>query len=102
LGLGRTLGSWRFAPESLLASPTHEHSWILAHATSVPINDRAIAFLFPGYVPLVLAVIALVPIGRHYVKATVSFALVVAIALWFCVGPPWSVWPLVYWLPGFN
>jgi hypothetical protein len=102
LGLRRTLGSWRFAPESLLASPTHVHSWILAHATSVPINDRAIAFLFPGYVPLVLAVIALVPIGRHYVKATVSFALVVAIALWFCVGPPWSVWPLVYWLPGFN
>jgi len=102
IGLRRTIGTWTPMNENFLASPTHVHSWILTHAISIPINERANAFLFPGYLPLVLGIVALVPITSQFRRATAMFALVVCIALWFCIGPPMSIWPWVYWLPGFN
>jgi hypothetical protein len=98
----RAIGNWRPASVNFLASPTHVHRWILAHLTSARINERANAFLFPGYIPLFLAMVALLPIRTEHRRAIVSFALVVAIAIWFCLGPPLGIWPLVYSWPGLN
>jgi hypothetical protein len=33
---------------------------------------------------------------------TVFYALLVALSVWLAIGPPFSLWPFVYWMPGFN
>lgn len=61
MGLARTLDNWVVTPASFLASPSHVHTWILARLGLVHVNDAAAAFLFPGWLPLVLAGAALIP-----------------------------------------
>jgi hypothetical protein len=53
--------TWAVSAVSFLASPTHVHEFILSQVTDRRINDEAFAYLFPGYLPLILAVVALVP-----------------------------------------
>ena len=53
--------TWAVSAMSFLASPTHVHEFILSHVTDRRINDEAWAYLFPGYVPLILAIAALIP-----------------------------------------
>ena len=65
MGLVRTLENWAPAPESFLASPTHVHAWLIARLWDAPINERASAFLFPGYIPLLLAALALATLRSH-------------------------------------
>ncbi len=57
IGLRRGLGTWRTAPESFLASPTHLHMWLRPMLTDRDVLAEATAILFVGYVPLALAVI---------------------------------------------
>jgi hypothetical protein len=57
---GSTLGNWRTTPESFLASPTHLHTWIRPLVTGVDVNAAASAWIFPGYLPIALALLALV------------------------------------------
>jgi hypothetical protein len=57
---GSTLGNWRTAPESFLASPTPLHTLIRPFITNIDVNAAATAWLFPGYVPLALALVAIV------------------------------------------
>jgi hypothetical protein len=57
---GSTLGNWRTAPESFLASPTPLHTLIRPFITNIDVNAAATAWLFPGYVPLALALAAIV------------------------------------------
>jgi len=103
MGLVRTLEDWIPARESFLASPTHLHTWLLARLFETPINERASAFLFPGYVPIVLAAVAVVMARRSaHRSAVVLYAAIALIAIVFSAGPPLSVWPYVYWLPGLN
>ena len=56
---GSTLGYWHTTPESFLASPTHLHQAIRPLITGTDVNANASAWLFPGYVPLLLAAVAL-------------------------------------------
>src|SRR5205085_11462674 len=56
---GSTLGYWHTTPESFLASPTRVHQLIRPLVTSSDVNAAASAWLFPGYVPLLLAAVAL-------------------------------------------
>jgi hypothetical protein len=103
MGLVRTLEDWIPARESFLASPTHLHAWLLARLFDTPLNERASAFLFPGYVPIVLAAVAVVTMRRSaHRSAVVLYAAIALIAIAFSAGPPLSVWPYVYWLPGLN
>jgi hypothetical protein len=53
--------TWAVSAASFLASPTHVHEFILSHVTDRRINDEAWAYLFPGYLPLILAIAAVIP-----------------------------------------
>jgi hypothetical protein len=111
MGLVRTLENWIPARESFLASPTHAHTWVMSQLTATPVNERASAFLFPGYLPIVLAALALWSIrstpfdsadlaqGRRHV---VLYAAITLAALLFSIGPPLSIWPYVYSWPVLN
>lgn len=104
MGLVRTLENWIPAAESFLASPTHLHAWLLDRLFATPINERASAFLFPGYLPIALALIALGTVIRTRAvrAAAVLYAAVAVVAVSLSAGPPIGVWPYVYWLPGLN
>ncbi len=65
MGLRRGLFDWAAAPESFLASPSSLHAWLLSFFPAAHINEKASAFLFPGYLPLVLASIAIISIWRR-------------------------------------
>lgn len=200
MGLRRGLYDWAATPESYLASPSTFHAWVLS-LSDARINENATAFLFPGYLPLVLTAVAVggvltnrlwrfrleppagvwsrlavvlnafvgfsfgfavlvailgrirlrfgdvivlsareplraVLIGvvalllrlaivqkapvtvlrrirrslyrfRHWRKdrhrdAAAQYALVALVSFGLAAGPPLSLWPLVYWLPGLN
>jgi hypothetical protein len=57
--------TWSVSAVSFLASPTHVHEFLLSRFTSRRINDEAWAYLFPGYLPLLLAAVALIPLRRE-------------------------------------
>jgi hypothetical protein len=104
MGLKRSLVNWAPTPESFLASPTHLHAWVLGHIAP-QVLSKASGFLFPGYLPLVLAIAALWPLRhvdalpRHVRLFYLAFTLFCVL---LAVGPPFGLWPFVYWLPGFN
>ena len=103
LGLRRSLENWAPAAVSFLASPTLLHGWMLSRVTTAKVNATASAFMFPGYLPLLLGVAAFLP-GTSTVKRrdVVFFGALTALAVLLASGPPLGLWPLVYWLPGFN
>jgi hypothetical protein len=121
-GLRRALLGWSIRWSSFLASPSHVDAWVLSLFPAAQINETAGAYLFPGILPILLACAA---IGwrRTSVRAaaagvtnpdggrslvftrppdTIYAALLTGIAVWLSVGSPVGIWPLVYWLPGFN
>ena len=103
MGLVRQLVDWVPTRESFLASPTHAHSWVISQVADTTINQRANAFLFPGYVPIVLAVVALFAIrSSAYRRNVVLYAAIVLVALLLVVGPPLGIWPYVHWWPVLN
>ena len=108
MGLIRTLDDWAVPAVSFLASPSAVHQAVLSQFTSVArINETAHAFLFPGYLPPLLAVIAIAVAGRRLVKdratdPTLFYALLLLLTILLSIGPPLGIWPLVHWLPGFN
>jgi hypothetical protein len=61
MGLTRAVDEWLTVPSSFLASPAHLHEFVLSALSADTINNTANAYLFPGYLPLVLAAAALVP-----------------------------------------
>ncbi len=58
LGLRRTLVDWAPTPQSFLASPSVVHTWLAGWLPGAHPHDAASAFLFPGLVPLALALLA--------------------------------------------
>ena len=103
MGLKRTLDNWSVSWASFAASPTHVHAWILSLIPSARINERAETFLFPGYLPILLALVAVYTWRRARLRHTVIFyALLTLAAVWLSVGSPVGLWPWVYWLPGMN
>jgi hypothetical protein len=105
MGLRRGLENWAPTAHSFLASPTHVQTWLLSLVPSWRITDRATAILFPGFLPLVLACLAFL---RRPGQTTggrdpaVFYALLTLIALLLVAGPPFGIWPWVYWLPGMS
>ncbi|MEW5981225.1 MAG: hypothetical protein AB1806_02515 [Acidobacteriota bacterium] len=56
MGLRRTLENWAIDPASFLAAPTHVQTWVVSwFSQQSRLIVDAQAFLFPGYVPLLLA-----------------------------------------------
>jgi hypothetical protein len=107
MGFRRTLENWSVSTTSFFASPSHVHVWLLSLIPQSRINETADAYLFPGYLPIVLALVAIAGRGAMPHDAprggrTGFFVLLTLIAVWLSVGPPIGIWPFVYWLPGFN
>ena len=103
MGLRRALEDWAVNWPSFIASPTTFHAWMLKRLSLDHLTAAAQAFLFPGYLPIVLALLAIGWRRGSLSRRNVwLFALIGAAAAIFSIGPPLSVWPLVYWLPGLN
>ncbi len=64
MGLRRPLENWGVPATSFLASPTWLHAYLQSFFPFGPVNDNASAFLFPGYLPIALAVAGLILAAR--------------------------------------
>src|SRR5262249_14109148 len=89
--------------------PSHVHQWLLSLIPHARINETADAYLFPGFLPIALAVVGVFGLakrGRHgrdqSRRVVLFYALLTIVSVWLTVGPPVGLWPLVYWLPGLN
>lgn len=112
VGLDRTADVWAVTPESFVASPTHVHQWLLRWITDRPVNELANAFLFPGYLAVGLAVVAVWPQARSADAADVDvtvrrraawgYALLGLVSVLLFVDGPLALWPWVRAWPGFS
>lgn len=110
VGLDRTFDPWTVTPESFLASPSRLHQWLLPLITDRPVNELANTFLFPGYLAVVLALVALWPqraAGLDSEAATRrrhawGYALLGVVSILFFVDGPLALWPWVRGWPGFS
>ena len=59
MGLRRSLQDWAPSLESFFAAPTHFQRWVLSWMPGLHVNENASAYLFPGYLPLLLAGVAI-------------------------------------------
>jgi hypothetical protein len=59
VGLKRGLGSWESNYSSFLASPSYVHQFLLSLVTKIDVNATAGSYLFPGYLAIGLAVVAI-------------------------------------------
>ena len=95
--------------ESFLASPSRVHEYLQGVVLGRTINDEAVAFLFPGILALLLAVIALVTwrprsaqAGCEPTRDTGFSRCSPLVSTLMFVTWPIEIWRYVYWLPGFN
>lgn len=108
MGLRRSLENWAVTPGSFLAAPTHLQAALLSLLPGPGLLDTASAYLFPGFLPLLLAAAALGAVfakrpGRVLPPRTILFyAALFGLGAWLSIGPPLGIWPLVYWLPGMS
>jgi hypothetical protein len=110
MGLRRTLDDWAINWGSFLASPAHLPTFLLSLVSHADVNDHAGAYLFPGYLPLILAAAAVLlwrrPAPDNNASprgaTTAFYGLLTLVSVWLSVGPPVGLWPLVYWWPGMN
>ena len=102
MGLRRTLENWAPTPQSFLASPAHVSHRLNSWLAGVDVNADATAFMFPGYIPVLLGLVALAAAWRTYGRAMLPHAAITVVALLLSAGPPLGLWPYVYWLPGLN
>ena len=90
-------------PESFVASPTALHTYLNGILRAGPhVNDTASAFLFPGYVPILLALAALLwfrrpgadasarPAGRPWSWAGVALEVAALVALGIAAFVTWT------------
>ncbi len=104
LGLQRSLENFDPVPVSFLASPTTVHSFLLSLLPGTPVNEAANGFLFPGYVPLVFAAVAILA-GRGFrgdKRTLVFYSLLTMLCLWLSAGTPLKLWSWVNGLPGLS
>ncbi len=66
VGLRRGLGGWGVDPASFIASPSHLQRFVLSAFGAEGVYQAANAFLFPGYLPLLLAAAALLLRRRSF------------------------------------
>lgn len=110
-GLMRTLDGWRTSTASFLASPSYVHTWI-AQAFPESWRTGPDAYLFPGYLPLLLPLAGLLAWLRTRRGDTTSRPLRHNNALFYTalgggcfallLGPPYGVWQWVYDWPILN
>ncbi len=89
---------------SFLASPSQLHTLVAAGVLGRTPNEDANAFLFPGVLVLMLAVVAIVTWRRRPLRSDPLwfFAVLAVISTLMFVTWPIELWRHLYWLPGFN
>lgn len=110
-GLARTLAGWRTPLSNFFASPSHVHQWI-AQWFPASLREDPDAFLFPGYLPLLLVLGGLVMwlvtrpdrprTAALRTNSALFYALLAAGCFWLLLGPPYGVWQWVYDWPVLN
>jgi hypothetical protein len=65
MGFHRTFEPWQPTPGSFLAAPVHLQHWLFSWFPGADPSATATAYLFPGYVPLLLAAVAVVDFVRR-------------------------------------
>lgn len=104
MGLRRTLDDWTVTPASYLASPSHVHQYLLSLFSDVKFHEQASAYLFPGILPVVLAVVAFVPgrDERSHQRCLIFYGLLAVVSVLLFIDGPLGLWPWVYSWPGMN
>jgi len=104
MGLRRTLENWTVTPESYLASPSHVHQWVLSLFSDVKFHEQASAYLFPGILPVALAMIALLPRrdADDRQRHMLFFGALAIVSVLLFIDGPLALWPWVYSWPGMN
>lgn len=104
MGLRRSLENWTVTPESFLASPSHVHQWALSLLSDVKFHEQASAYLFPGVLPVLLALMAVMPgdDARTRQRHMLFFGVLAAVSVLLFIDGPLSLWPWVYSWPGMN
>lgn len=116
-GLTRNLDGWGTSPSSFFASPSIVDAAILTHLPAW-MREQPDAYLFPGWLPLLLVLAGLVAfvIGRTAIGSSTSvgvwsairaqrtngallYAVIGLICFWFTLGAPFGIWPVVYKWP---
>jgi hypothetical protein len=72
MGLRRWLIDWGRPWTSFLASPAHLQAFLLSFWPESRVNETAWAYLFPGYLPLLLGAAAVLLVGRSAPKSHVG------------------------------
>jgi hypothetical protein len=96
MGLRRSLEGWGMTWTSFLASPAHFHRWVLSFFPGNQVNETAWAYLYPGYLPLLLLPFALwwpipsplaapVRTGLWWRRLAVALELLLVVALGLAV-----------------
>jgi len=105
----RALDDWSISTSSFFTSASHVQTWLVSHAPNWDwIKHDPDAWLFPGILPLVLGAAVFLGPGRTADHAPGArryrwlYLAMLALCVWFAVGPPFGIWRWVYWLPGLN
>ena len=107
-GLVRNLDGWGTAVSSFFASPSHVDMAILARLPAW-LSEQPDAYLFPGWVPLLIVLTAVCVAlrrprwaGTPRANAALFYSLLTLGSFWLLLGPPFGIWPLVYKWPVLN
>lgn len=98
-GLKRGLEVWSVPWASFVASPAHVPAFVFSLVPGWRLADLDGPTLFPGILPIALAVYAL---WRKTHARMLPYVVLTLVSLWLSVGRPIGIWPLVYWLPGLT
>lgn len=125
-GLKRALGDWETPVSSFFASQGPVHR-ILFDWLGISFAEEPSAYLFPGFIVLILAAMSLLPhqvpfrrrvptppaslqaaagwrgfAASHRGNAVALYGILTVLSVMLAAGPPIGLWPLVYDLPGFS
>ena len=114
--LARGLDDFGSSVSSYLSTPAHVHQWLLSLMPDWIRTVPPDAHLFPGVLPIVLALVAVAAaiLSRGgpaiHTRASsarpdqpiVIYGAIAVVSAWFTLGPPLGLWRWTYWMPVFN
>lgn len=121
--LARTYEDVGISVSSYLSAPSRLHEWLWQYLPTSWTTPAPEANLFPGVIPIAMALVAVVAMpsfARKSIPASSAdvspkdsrtrwrnnpvalYALILAIAIWFVIGPPFGLWRWTYSWPVFS
>lgn len=98
VGLVRQLDDAGIAASSWVTSNSWFQTWLLARLPDWPwLRAEPDVILFPGFIVLLLAACAV-----WTPRAARVWLIVLIVAVWMTIGPPYGLWQWVYWVPGLS